>query len=94
MRKSIIIGIQRIIWYPMYYILDLPGKGFGKQIPFLAKDDGIFETEFIEERRQGLEDFINSVAGHPLVQNEKCLHSFLQEKILDKEGFVPGKIGQ
>ena len=63
----------------MYYILDLPGKGFGKQIPFLAKDDGIFETEFIEERRQGLEDFINSVAGHPLVQNEKCLHSFLQE---------------
>jgi len=76
------------------YIPDLPGKGFGKQIPFLAKDDGIFETEFIEERRQGLEDFINSVAGHPLVQNEKCLHSFLQEKILDKEGFVPGKIGQ
>lgn len=74
--------------------LDLPGKAFGKQFALLAKDDGIFEADFIEERRQGLEEFINSVAGHPLVQNEKCLHSFLQEKILDKEGYVPGKIGQ
>ena len=71
---------------------DLPGKAFGKQMPLLAKDDGIFEVEFIEERRQGLEDFINSVAGHPLVQNEKCLHYFLQQKILDKEGYVPGKV--
>ena len=74
--------------------LDLPGKAFGKQFSLLAKDDGIFEADFIEERRQGLEEFINSVAGHPLVQNEMCLHSFLQEKILDKEGYVPGKIGQ
>ena len=76
------------------YIQELPGKAFGKQLSILAKDDGIFEPDFIEERRQGLEEFINSVAGHPLVQNEKCLHSFLQEKNLDKEGYVPGKIGQ
>lgn len=76
------------------YIPELPGKAFGKQLSILAKDDGIFEPDFIEERRQGLEEFINSVAGHPLVQNEKCLHSFLQEKNLDKEGYVPGKIGQ
>lgn len=76
------------------YIPELPSKGFGKQIPLLAKDDGIFEPEFIEERRQGLEEFINGVAGHPLVQNEKCLHSFLQQKVLDKDGYVPGKIGQ
>ena len=76
-------------------VLELPSKGFGKQITVLGgKTDGIFEPEFIEERRQGLEDFINSVAGHPLVQNEKCLHSFLQQKILDKEGYVPGKMGQ
>ena len=87
-------GVQMIAEGKLSYFLDLPGKGFGRQIPLLAKDDGIFETDFIEERRQGLEDFINSVAGHPLVQNEKCLHTFLQEKILDKEGFVPGKIGQ
>ena len=73
----------------------MPSKAFGKQLPlFGGQNDGIFEPEFIEERRQGLEEFINSVAGHPLVQNEKCLHSFLQQKILDKEGYVPGKIGQ
>ncbi len=26
---------------------------------FLRSDDGIFEDEFIEERRKGLEQFIN-----------------------------------
>ena len=36
----------------------LPGKALGRQLPF-RKDDGIFEEEFIEERRQGLEEFIN-----------------------------------
>ncbi|CAH8587564.1 unnamed protein product [Schistosoma intercalatum] len=24
------------------------------------------------------------VAGHPLAQNEKCLHMFLQEKVIDR----------
>ena len=36
----------------------LPGKALGRQLPF-RKDDGIFEEDFIEERRQGLEEFIN-----------------------------------
>ena len=40
----------------------------------------------------GLEDFINNLAGHPLVQNEKALHLFLQEKDLNKEQYVPGKV--
>ena len=31
------------------------------------------------------------VAGHPLAQNEKCLHMFLQEPVIDKN-YVPGKI--
>ena len=26
-----------------------------------------------------LKDFINKVAGHPLVQGERCLHMFLTE---------------
>ena len=39
---------------------------------------GIFEEDFIEERRAGLEGFINKIAGHPLAQNERCLHMFLQ----------------
>uniref|UniRef100_A0A915IAR8 Sorting nexin-3 n=1 Tax=Romanomermis culicivorax TaxID=13658 RepID=A0A915IAR8_ROMCU len=31
------------------------------------------------------------VAGHPLAQNEKCLHMFLQDAVIDKN-YVPGKI--
>ncbi|BFZ09158.1 hypothetical protein BsWGS_12197 [Bradybaena similaris] len=68
----------------------LPGKALKRQLPFRG-DDGIFEDEFIEERRKGLEQFINKVAGHPLAQNEKCLHMFLQEPVIDKN-YVPGKI--
>jgi sorting nexin-3/12 len=36
----------------------LPDKAWSRQLPF-RKDNGIFEEEFIEERRRGLEDFIN-----------------------------------
>ncbi|XP_077977402.1 sorting nexin-12-like [Glandiceps talaboti] len=67
----------------------LPGKAWKRQLPFRG-DDGIFEEDFIEERRQGLEAFINRVAGHPLAQNERCLHMFLQEPVIDKN-YVPGK---
>lgn len=31
------------------------------------------------------------IAGHPLAQNERCLHMFLQEVCIDKN-YVPGKI--
>ncbi|XP_046560012.1 sorting nexin-12-like [Haliotis rubra] len=68
----------------------LPGKALKRQLPFLG-DDGIFEEDFIEERRKGLEIFVNKVAGHPLAQNEKCLHMFLQEPVIDKN-YIPGKI--
>ena len=83
----------------------LPGKAFAKQLPFINNDDGIFEVEFVEERRRGLEvnffliliskqhipqEFINKVAGHPLVQGERCLHMFLTEAELDKANYVPG----
>ncbi|KAH0508520.1 Sorting nexin-3 [Microtus ochrogaster] len=36
----------------------LPGKAFLRQLPFRG-DDGIFDDNFIEERKQGLEQFIN-----------------------------------
>ncbi|XP_062592870.1 sorting nexin-12-like [Saccostrea cucullata] len=68
----------------------LPGKAWKRQLPFRS-DEGIFEDDFIEDRRKGLEQFINRVAGHPLAQNEKCLHMFLQETNIDKN-YVPGKI--
>uniref|UniRef100_A0A0X3PKB2 Sorting nexin-3 n=1 Tax=Schistocephalus solidus TaxID=70667 RepID=A0A0X3PKB2_SCHSO len=69
----------------------LPGKAWKRQLPFRA-DDGIFDVDFIDERRKGLESFINKVAGHPLVQNEKCLHMFLQSETIDRN-YKPGKIG-
>lgn len=68
----------------------LPGKAWKRQIPFRG-DDGLFEEDFVEERRKGLETFINKVAGHPLAQNERCLHMFLQEPVIDRN-YVPGKI--
>lgn len=68
----------------------LPGKAWKRQMPFRG-DDGIFDENFIEERRKGLEQFLNKIAGHPLAQNERCLHMFLQEQAIDKN-YVPGKI--
>ncbi|XP_071957283.1 sorting nexin-12-like [Antedon mediterranea] len=68
----------------------LPGKAWRKQMPFRS-DDGIFEDDFIEERRQGLEAFINRVSGHPLAQTERCLHMFLQDPVINKD-YTPGKV--
>uniref|UniRef100_A0A665WZY3 PX domain-containing protein n=2 Tax=Echeneis naucrates TaxID=173247 RepID=A0A665WZY3_ECHNA len=70
----------------------LPGKALIRQLPFRG-DDGIFDDSFIEERRQGLEQFLNKVAGHPLAQNERCLHMFLQEESVDKN-YTPSKVRQ
>ncbi|CAD7676399.1 unnamed protein product [Nyctereutes procyonoides] len=67
----------------------LPGKAFLRQLPFRG-DDGIFDDNFIEERKQGGQ-FINKVAGHPLAQNERCLRMFLQDEIIDKS-YIPSKI--
>ena len=68
----------------------LPSKSIKRQLPFRS-DDGTFEADFIERRRSGLEAFINKIAGHPLAQNERCLHMFLQEPIIDHK-YVPGKV--
>ncbi|CAF0841896.1 unnamed protein product [Adineta steineri] len=71
----------------------LPGKAWQRQVPgFLRRDDGIFEDDFIEERRKGLEQFVNKVAGHPLAQNERSLHVFLQETTIDFDKYIPGKV--
>jgi len=68
----------------------LPGKAWKRLMPFRG-DDGIYEEDFIEDRRKGLEMFINKIAGHPLAQNERCLHMFLLQPVIDKN-YVPGKI--
>ena len=36
----------------------LPGKAWGRQLPFRS-DEGIFDDDFIEDRRKGLEQFVN-----------------------------------
>eukprot|EP00050_Salpingoeca_kvevrii_P018547 m.75640 g.75640 ORF g.75640 m.75640 type:complete len:119 (-) comp8090_c0_seq1:238-594(-) len=72
----------------------LPTKALSRQIMnlFRSGDEGtLFAEDFIEERRKGLEDFINRVAGHPLAQNEKALHMFLQDPQIDKN-YTPGKV--
>ena len=38
-------------------------------------------------------DFSSRIAGHPLAQNERCLHMFLQEETIDRN-YVPGKVRQ
>ncbi|XP_034539463.1 sorting nexin-12-like [Notolabrus celidotus] len=68
----------------------LPTKALKRQLPF-RQDEGLFEEGFIEERRLGLEQFINKIAGHPLAQNERCLHMFLQEESIDRN-YIPGKV--
>ena len=68
----------------------LPGKAIKRQLPFRG-DEGLFDDEFIEDRRKNLEEFINKIAGHPLAQNERCLHMFLQEPTIDRS-YVPGKV--
>ncbi|KAB0342196.1 hypothetical protein FD754_019122 [Muntiacus muntjak] len=70
----------------------LPGKASKRHLPFRG-DEGIFEESFIEERRQGLQYFINQTAGHPLAQKERCLHMFLQEEAIDRN-YVSRKVRQ
>lgn len=48
----------------------------------------IFRLDYIILRSVFL---IYRIAGHPLAQNERCLHMFLQEQQIDKN-YVPGKI--
>lgn len=69
----------------------LPDKAWQRQLPF-RKDSGLFQDDFIEERRQGLEAFINKIAVHPLAQNERALHVFLFEPEIDLTKYVRGKI--
>ena len=69
----------------------LPEKAWQRQLPF-RKDQGIFQDDFIEERRRGLEVFLNKVAAHPLAQGERALHVFLLEPEIDRSKYVRGKM--
>lgn len=57
----------------------LPGKRLTRNL----------EAEVIEERRQGLERFLNVVAGHPLIQTgSKILGDFLQNSDWTKDKYT------
>ncbi|KAH3762587.1 sorting nexin-3/12 [Pelomyxa schiedti] len=53
----------------------LPGNTVGS---LFNLGNSRFDTEFLEERRKGLEDFINVVAKHNAFRFEPALHNFLQ----------------
>lgn len=41
----------------------LPSKALGRQLPWASDKNGMFDEDFIEERRKGLEEFINKCVG-------------------------------
>lgn len=51
----------------------LPGKALKRQLPF-RPDEGLFEESFIEERRLGLEQFINRSVGVVTLENAGFVH--------------------
>lgn len=67
-----------IYWISCLFLLQivvppLPGKALKRRLPFRG-DEGIFEESFIEERRSGLEQFINRLGYNRLsLQHSYCL---------------------
>jgi len=67
------------------------GRKKGGTIPALPGDTfsslfgpSRFDPAFIEERRLGLEAFVNSVANHVICRFEPALHAFLQDPSDDR----------
>uniref|UniRef100_A0A8I3NAU9 Sorting nexin 3 n=1 Tax=Canis lupus familiaris TaxID=9615 RepID=A0A8I3NAU9_CANLF len=61
----------------------LPGKAFLRQLPFRG-DDGIFDDNFIEERKQGLEQFINKWKYYQHVLCEGTHLKFSQQNLFSQ----------
>ncbi len=57
-------------------------KGSLRRVPELPgkKLWGKFDAAFVEERRKGLEEFLNRVAGHAICRLEPGFHRFLSEQ--------------
>ena len=56
-------GNEFIFKQPFFFVFQivvppLPSKALKRQLPF-RNDDGIYEEGFIEDRRSGLESFVN-----------------------------------
>ena len=51
----------------------------------------MYRLEIITCHTQSIIEQLLKVAGHPLAQNEKSLHIFLQEATIDRN-YTPGKV--
>lgn len=58
MSKVLLCEILMKQFFLQIVVPQLPGKAWKRQMPFRG-DDGIFEEDFIEDRRKGLETFVN-----------------------------------
>ncbi|KAF0988121.1 hypothetical protein HZS_6652 [Henneguya salminicola] len=65
-----------------------PSKAISRQLPFRT-DMGIFDSEFIENRRSDLQNFMNKIGTHPLVKKQVVFHMFLQSLVINKN-YIPG----
>ncbi len=57
-----------------------------------AKDSNNLSTSKLPLPKQHSSYILSRVAGHPLAQNERSLHVFLQESVIDYDKYVPGKV--
>ncbi len=76
-RNSKDIDLAAGVRYFQIVVPTLPGKAFKRQMPFRA-DDGIFEEQFIEDRRKALEVFVNKFVFLDLKRgSESCFLPFI-----------------
>ncbi len=47
-----------LLVFEQIVVPQLPSKAWGRQLPF-RNDDGIFDDDFIDDRKKGLEQFVN-----------------------------------
>lgn len=57
-KRSSVVVVTLMLCRAQIVVPPLPGKAWKRQLPFRS-DEGIFDEEFIEERKKGLELFIN-----------------------------------
>jgi sorting nexin-3/12 len=50
--------VIKMLFFFQIVVPPMPSKALKRQLPFRS-DDGIYEEGFIEERRSGLEGFVN-----------------------------------
>lgn len=63
--------IYRVIFAPLFCLI------------FFFLRSGRYDAQFVEERRKGLEAFLNSVVNHPWARFEEGLHKFLEDQDFD-----------